>query len=171
MSYALVRLGRNPYQTTAQKLVQARVYAQGLTVLVLLATAALEIGDRSQGKGRWVSTLIIDPEDPEHKRKIEKKVYREDYAGESQWRGKCNRARMLASLTVEDMVDAEERRLKERQHDLHRPEQQGRSAAARHHAKDSAGSSDKKEQHGTAKKGDRIVGKKVGEEPTASNSQ
>ena len=30
---------------------------------------------------------IIDPEDPEHKKVIEKKIYHEDYVGEDRWRG------------------------------------------------------------------------------------
>ena len=87
MAAALTIVGRNPYQSTAQKLVQARVYAQGLTVLVLLASAALEIGDRKQEQGRWETIRVIDPKDPEHKRKIEKKVYHENYSGENQWKG------------------------------------------------------------------------------------
>ncbi|KAL4945811.1 hypothetical protein BDV06DRAFT_3288 [Aspergillus oleicola] len=43
-SFALV--GRNPYLSGQQKLVQARVYAQGLTLAVLIATAAFEISER-----------------------------------------------------------------------------------------------------------------------------
>ncbi|KAH8801785.1 hypothetical protein F5884DRAFT_527573 [Xylogone sp. PMI_703] len=38
---SLVLIGRNPYFTISQKLAQARVYAQGFTVAVLLATAML----------------------------------------------------------------------------------------------------------------------------------
>ncbi|KAL5342342.1 hypothetical protein BJX70DRAFT_394932 [Aspergillus crustosus] len=43
-SFALV--GRNPYLSGQQKLVQARVYAQGLTLAVLVASAAFEISER-----------------------------------------------------------------------------------------------------------------------------
>ncbi|KAL4778045.1 hypothetical protein BJX76DRAFT_344267 [Aspergillus varians] len=43
-SFALV--GRNPYLSGQQKLVQARVYAQGLTLAVLIASAAFEISER-----------------------------------------------------------------------------------------------------------------------------
>ncbi|KAL2865374.1 HIG1 domain-containing protein [Aspergillus lucknowensis] len=43
-SFALV--GRNPYLSRAQKIVQARVYAQGLTLAVLVTTAAFEISER-----------------------------------------------------------------------------------------------------------------------------
>ncbi|KAL4934660.1 HIG1 domain-containing protein [Aspergillus undulatus] len=43
-SFALV--GRNPYLSGQQKLVQARVYAQGLTLAVLIASAAFEISEQ-----------------------------------------------------------------------------------------------------------------------------
>lgn len=48
-SFALV--GRNPYLSGQQKLVQARVYAQGLTLAVLVASAGFEISDQKKGKG------------------------------------------------------------------------------------------------------------------------
>lgn len=87
MGIALGLVGRNPYLTTAQKLVQARVYAQGLTLAVLIATAAFEVGDATKGKGRWETVMILDPNDPEHKHLIEKKIHHESYAGEDLWRG------------------------------------------------------------------------------------
>lgn len=87
MGIALGLVSRNPYLTGAQKLVQARVYAQGLTVAVLIATAAFEAGDASQGKGRWETVMVVDPNDPEHKHLIEKKIHHEAYAGEDLWRG------------------------------------------------------------------------------------
>ena len=87
MAIALGLVGRNPYLSTQQKLVQARVYAQGLTLAVLIATAAFEIGDRNEGQGRWETVKIIDPDDPEHKHLIEKKIHHESYAGEDQWKG------------------------------------------------------------------------------------
>ena len=83
MAIALGLVGRSP-QSTTQKLVQARVYAQGLTVLVLLATAALQIGDR---QGQEETVRYIDPKDPEHKRVIERTIHYEDYAGEERWKG------------------------------------------------------------------------------------
>lgn len=43
-AFALV--GRNPYLSGQQKLVQARVYAQGLTLAVLVASAAFEISEQ-----------------------------------------------------------------------------------------------------------------------------
>ncbi|KGO72714.1 hypothetical protein PITC_057000 [Penicillium italicum] len=48
-SFALV--GRIPGLTGQQKLVQARVYAQGLTLGVLCASAAFEISDQRRGRG------------------------------------------------------------------------------------------------------------------------
>ncbi|KMU78570.1 LOW QUALITY PROTEIN: mitochondrial hypoxia responsive domain containing protein [Coccidioides immitis RMSCC 3703] len=48
---SFVLVGRNPYLSGQQKIVQARVYAQGLTLAVLCASAAFEIHDQRQGKG------------------------------------------------------------------------------------------------------------------------
>ena len=87
MGIALAIVGRSPYLTTSQKIVQARVYAQGLTLAVLVATAAFEIGDRNEEKGRWETVKIVDPKDPTHKHIIEKKIHHESYAGEDMWRG------------------------------------------------------------------------------------
>jgi len=99
MGIALGIVGRSPYLTRAQKLVQARVYAQGLTLAVLIATAAFEVGDANKGRGRWETVKILDPNDPEHKKIIEKRIHHELYAGEDLWR---------------DMVATEERKINER---------------------------------------------------------
>lgn len=104
MAIALGLVGRNPYLSGAQKLVQARVYAQGLTVAVLVATAAFEISDQRKGEGRYETVKVLDPNDPTHKHLIDKKVHHESYAGEDQWK---------------DMMEAEERRIKEREQHLH----------------------------------------------------
>ncbi|KAF4632649.1 hypothetical protein G7Y89_g5470 [Cudoniella acicularis] len=96
MGIALGLVGRNPYLTKAQKLVQARVYAQGLTLAILIATAAFEVGDANKGRGRWETVMVLDPNDPEHKHMIEKKIHHEAYQGEDLWR---------------DMVAAEERKI------------------------------------------------------------
>lgn len=87
MGIALGLVGRNPYLSGTQKLVQARVYAQGLTLLVLVATAAFEIGDKNKGEGRYETVRVLDPKDPTHKRIIEKQIHHESYAGEDQWKG------------------------------------------------------------------------------------
>lgn len=100
MGTALGLVGRNPYLTGQQKLVQARVYAQGLTVAVVIISLAFETSDSSRGKGRWETVKILDPNDPTHKHIIEKKIHHESYEGEDQWM---------------DMVAAEEEKLKERE--------------------------------------------------------
>lgn len=87
MAIALGLVGRSPYLSTQQKLVQARVYAQSLTIGVLILTAVFEVGDQSKGEGRWETVKIIDPDDPTHKHLIDKKIHHERYAGEDQWRG------------------------------------------------------------------------------------
>lgn len=96
MAGSMHLVSRNRYLTTAQKLVQARVYAQGLTILILLAMAALEVADANKGAGRWETVMVLDPNDPEHKHLIEKKIHKEEYEGQDLWK---------------DMVAAEERRL------------------------------------------------------------
>lgn len=100
MGIALGLVSRNRYLTGAQKLVQARVYAQGLTVAVLLASFALEGSDAARGKGRWETIKVLDPNDPTHKHLIEKRIHHERYEGEDQWM---------------DMVATEERKMKERE--------------------------------------------------------
>lgn len=90
-SFMLV--GRNPYLTGQQKLVQARVYAQGLTLAVLCASAGFEIQDQKKGKG-----LL------EAAKKKRAEAEKEHERGEDLWK---------------DMVDAEEQRekLKEKSHE------------------------------------------------------
>ncbi|KAG6091736.1 hypothetical protein E4U31_007259 [Claviceps sp. LM219 group G6] len=95
MAVALALVGRSP-MSTAQKLVQARMYAQGLTLAVLIASAAFEMNDAKQGRSRWETIKMLDPDDPEHKHIIEKKIHKEEYEGQDLWK---------------DMVAAEERRL------------------------------------------------------------
>jgi len=99
MGIALGLVGRNPYLSRAQKLVQARVYAQGLTLAILVATAAFEVGDANKGRGRWETVMVLDPDDPEHKHLIEKRIHHEAYQGEDLWR---------------DMVASEERKIASR---------------------------------------------------------
>lgn len=124
MGGALTLVGRNPYLTGQQKLVQARVYAQGLTMAVVIASLAFEGVDSAQGKGRWETVRYLDPQDPEHKRVVEKQVHHERYAGEDQWR---------------DMVAAEEERIKEREEAVkQREEKRGHKEAARKHSLEKA---------------------------------
>jgi Hypoxia induced protein conserved region len=113
-SFALV--GRNPYLTGPQKLVQARVYAQGLTLAVLIASAAFELQDSKDDKGRYESVEYIDEKD--HK-KHTKQVEREQPSdGDSLWK---------------DMVKQEEERLKERDDAIKRMEERDRKNRAKQH--------------------------------------
>ncbi|OAA61533.1 mitochondrial hypoxia responsive domain containing protein [Cordyceps fumosorosea ARSEF 2679] len=98
MALAMAIVGRAPI-STAQKLVQARVYAQGLTLAVLIVSAAFEVNDAKEGRGRWETVMVLDPNDPEHKHLIEKRVHKEEYEGQDLWM---------------DMVEAEEKRIAER---------------------------------------------------------
>ncbi|GAD95049.1 mitochondrial hypoxia responsive domain protein [Paecilomyces variotii No. 5] len=86
-SFALVN--RNPYLTGQQKIVQARVYAQGLTLAVMCATAAFEIHDQRKGEG------LLDA--ARKKGNVPAVEHHERYEGEDLWK---------------DMVAAEEQRLK-----------------------------------------------------------
>ncbi|KAI1483577.1 hypothetical protein K445DRAFT_72783 [Daldinia sp. EC12] len=96
MGVAMGIVGRNKYLTASQKIVQARMYAQGLTLAVLIASAVFETADAKAGTGRWETIKVLDPNDPEHKTLIEKRVHKEEYEGQDLWK---------------DMVAAEERRL------------------------------------------------------------
>ncbi|KAF7558300.1 hypothetical protein G7046_g5863 [Stylonectria norvegica] len=95
MGIALAIVGRSP-MNTANKVVQARMYAQGLTLAVLVVSAVFEVNDAKAGSGRWETVLVVDPNDPEHKRLIEEKIHKEEYEGQDLWK---------------DMVAAEEQRL------------------------------------------------------------
>ncbi|KAF2238403.1 hypothetical protein EV356DRAFT_307927 [Viridothelium virens] len=116
MGAAFGIVGRNPYLTGQQKLVQARVYAQGLTLAVLLASFAFETSDAAKGKGRWETIKVLDPNDPTHQHIIEKRIHHERYAGEDQWR---------------DMIEAEEQRLKERREAVQRKEEEDAKKAGK----------------------------------------
>lgn len=119
MGLALAMVGKNKYMSTSQKLVQARVYAQGLTLAVLIATAALETADAKNGKGRWETVMVLDPNDPTHQHLIEKRVEKEDYEGQNLWKGEfwipCSPLFVECpdADSVADMVEAEEKRLAE----------------------------------------------------------
>ena len=54
---------------------------------VVIASLALEGKDIGQGKGRWETVKVLDPNDPTHQHMIEKKIHHEKYAGEDQWMG------------------------------------------------------------------------------------
>ena len=106
MVTAFAIVNRNKYLSGPQKIVQARVYAQFLTVGVLVATAAFEISDSRNAQGRYETVRYLDPNDPEHKRYLEKQVEKEvgsqgnHNPNDDMWK---------------DMVAAEEQRIKERE--------------------------------------------------------
>ncbi|CAH0054573.1 unnamed protein product [Clonostachys solani] len=93
MGVAFALVNRCP-MNAANKVVQARMYAQGLTLIVLVVTAALEMNDVKKGNGLWQTVTVVDPNNPGHL--VEKKVHREQYEGQDLWK---------------DMVATEERRL------------------------------------------------------------
>lgn len=86
MGIALALVNRAP-MSAAQKVVQARVYAQGLTLAVLVVSAAFEMNDAKKGSGRWQTVMVLDPNDPEHKHLIEKRIHKEEYEGQDLWMG------------------------------------------------------------------------------------
>ncbi|KAG9306233.1 hypothetical protein G9A89_016137 [Geosiphon pyriformis] len=66
MAGSIASLWRNKYLTTSQKLVQARMYSQGLTIIVLLASAALSMNTETRqkepaGYQQW-KQMVIDEE-------------------------------------------------------------------------------------------------------------
>ncbi|OJJ49847.1 hypothetical protein ASPZODRAFT_156882 [Penicilliopsis zonata CBS 506.65] len=94
---SFVLVGRNPYLSGQQKIVQARVYAQGLTLAVLVASAAFEIHDQRKGRG------ILEA--------AKKKVQEVDNHADN------NEQNDL----WKDMVAAEEQRLKSKHKSLYEP--------------------------------------------------
>jgi len=93
---SFILVGRNPYLTGQQKIVQARVYAQGLTLAVLCATAALEI--RDQRKGQGLLDAVKAKKARQAKEGAQRPQHKERYGGEDLWK---------------EMVEAEEERLRE----------------------------------------------------------
>ncbi|KAL1969325.1 hypothetical protein VTN77DRAFT_9517 [Rasamsonia byssochlamydoides] len=92
---SFVLVGRNPYLTGQQKIVQARVYAQGLTLAVLCASAAFEIHDQRKGQG----ILEAAKKGREANKEVAEQHHHQRYEGEDLWK---------------DMVAAEEQKLKQR---------------------------------------------------------
>lgn len=135
MVAAFAIVNRNKYLTGPQKIVQARVYAQFLTVGVLVATAAFEISDSKNQKGRYETVRYIDPNDPEHKRMLEKKVERDNVS-----QGSGNETDDL----WKEMVAAEEQRIKER-------DERHKEYEREHHKKKANGKKKEKKEEGEKK--------------------
>ncbi|KAJ5975891.1 hypothetical protein N7481_009598 [Penicillium waksmanii] len=90
-SFALV--SRNPYLSGQQKIVQARVYAQGLTLGVFCASAAFEMSDRRRGQGMLDAAKkgkgqakrdAAEPEPVHNKNQEEGDLWKEMVAAEEQ---------------------------------------------------------------------------------------
>ncbi|KAL2006023.1 hypothetical protein VTN00DRAFT_9677 [Thermoascus crustaceus] len=114
---SFVLVGRNPYLSGQQKIVQARVYAQGLTLAVLCASAAFEIHDQRKGQG----ILDAAKKGQQANNQVEQPVHISHERSEDLWK---------------DMVAAEEQRLREKEQSLHQKEEKNKRAQQ-----------EKKEQH------------------------
>lgn len=100
-------VGRNPYLSGQQKIVQARVYAQGLTLAVLVASAGFEISDQKR-----VKKLLEESRKARKEKGIADKPAEEE---EEESGGDEN------SDMWKDMVAAEEQRLKAQHKNLYEP--------------------------------------------------
>lgn len=96
MGGSLALVSRNKYLSTSQKLVQARMYAQGITLAILLLSAGVAASDTADDDGEDV--VLQDPTDPRRQLKVHH-AHKETYAGENQW---------------EDMVAQEEAKINAR---------------------------------------------------------
>jgi Hypoxia induced protein conserved region len=152
MVAAFAIVGRNPYLTGQQKLVQARVYAQGLTLAVLIASAGFEMQDSRQEKGRYETIEYVD--DKDHK-KHRKQVEREEPSdGDSLWK---------------DMVKQEEERLNERDQAIKRVEERDRKKRAKEHKEQpkkgkEEGKPEEENKHDEGGKGEKKQESQGGEE-------
>lgn len=127
---SFVLVGRNPYLSGQQKIVQARVYAQGLTLAVLCASAAFEISDQRRGRG------ILDAQKPEKgKRQVQAAepapMHRGDKDEGDLWK---------------DMVAAEEERLKSKHQSLHYKHVEAEQGAEEKEQSSDKGSSSSEDQ-------------------------
>jgi hypothetical protein len=100
---SFVLVGRNPYLSGQQKIVQARVYAQGLTLAVLCASAAFEISDQRKGRG------LLDAAKRDKKQQLEDAAEPAPVHAGNKDQGDL----------WKDMVAAEEQRLKSKHQSLH----------------------------------------------------
>lgn len=116
MIAAFAIVGRHPTLTGPQKLVQARVYAQGLTLAVLIASAGFELQDAKDDKGRYETVEYIDDKDhKKHTRQVEREQKSD---GDNLWK---------------DMVKQEEERLRERDEAIKKMEERDRKRRAKEH--------------------------------------
>lgn len=116
---AFTIVNRDKYLTGPQKLVQARVYAQGLTLAVLIASAGFELSDRNKERGRWEEVEYVDEKDHKKHRKMVEK------GGGSKSGGDEEEKSPLDS-SWKDMVKQEEERLAEREKEIKATEERDR---------------------------------------------
>lgn len=128
---SFVLVSRNPYLSGQQKIVQARVYAQGLTLAVMCASAAFEIHDQRKGQGlldaakkgrEAVKETKNQPAEPHHQRRDE---------NTDLW---------------QDMVAAEEQKLKSRHKSLYDHEEKKGAVTEAVKAKKEEKKEDEKEE-------------------------
>jgi hypothetical protein len=133
---SFVLVGRNPYLSGQQKLVQARVYAQGLTLGVLCASAAFEISDQRRGRG------LLD---------AKKRAAKAEDAAEP---APVHKERESEGDLWKDMVAAEEQRLSSKHQSLYEHQEKQQHAAAAEHKKsgDAPASDDKTKDSESAQK-------------------
>ncbi|OQE41148.1 hypothetical protein PENCOP_c005G01040 [Penicillium coprophilum] len=137
-SFALV--SRIPGLSGQQKLVQARVYAQGLTLGVLCASAAFEISDQRRGRGLLDSKKKADAAKAQVQDVDEAPVRHGGQANEGDlWK---------------DMVAAEEERLSSKHQSLyeHHENQESKSEESDEEKKDQDPKTEKKETESKNKK-------------------
>lgn len=127
-SFALV--GRNPYLSGQQKIVQARVYAQGLTLGVFCASAAFEMSDRRRGQG------LIEAA-KKNKEQAKREAAEEPAPQQNQEEGDL----------WKDMVAAEEQRLKSKHQSLYQKHEEAH-AEANQEAGEKKGSEPESEEEG-----------------------
>ncbi|KIW22595.1 uncharacterized protein PV07_10878 [Cladophialophora immunda] len=65
---------RDPLETGVRKLVQARVLAQAATLSALLILALIEADDMRQGKGKYQKVIVVDTNDPDHRKHLDKQL-------------------------------------------------------------------------------------------------
>ncbi|KAL4888746.1 hypothetical protein BDV59DRAFT_187992 [Aspergillus ambiguus] len=111
---SFVLVGRNPYLSGQQKIVQARVYAQGLTLAVLVASAAFEISDQKKGKGILDAPKQAGAGGAVSKEQVQVGASEDEHGGDL-WK---------------DMVAAEEDRLKKKHVSLYEHHEQGKLEGA-----------------------------------------
>lgn len=114
-------VNRNPYLSGQQKIVQARVYAQGLTLAVLVASAGFEIADQKRGKG------IIDAAKKTKEGAKQTGAAVTDYTSTPV--ATTNQKRDENADLWRDMVAAEEQRLKAQHKSLYEGDHHGREGS------------------------------------------